>query len=115
MGAVGLAKLRRDGFVSLRAGSEEGVVITRQITFGSINQLVLNADASRGSIAVEILDPVLDPIAGRGRAEARPISGDALEHVVTWKDGSALSGLRGRTVRLRIWLRDADLYSLQLR
>jgi hypothetical protein len=115
MGAVGLAKLRRDGFVSLRAGSEEGVIITRQISLGSINQLVLNADASRGSIVVEILDPVLDPIAGRGRAEARPISGDALEHVVTWKDGSALSGLRGRTVRLRIWLRDADLYSLQLR
>jgi hypothetical protein len=115
MGAVGLAKLRRDGWVSLRGGAEEGVVVTRQLVLKEPKQLVLNADARRGSVVVEVLDPSLDPVAGFGRVEARPLTGDAVEGVIAWSSGSDLSSLRGRTVRLRIWLKNADLYSIQFR
>jgi len=115
MAAVGLAKLRRDGFVSLRAGRDEGILVTRPLTLDAPSELVVNADARRGSVAVEVLDPVLDPLPGFARADAVPLTRDAVRHGVAWKQGSDLSALRGKTVRLRIWLRDADLYSIQIR
>src|SRR5262249_53018818 len=114
MGAVGLAKLRRDGFVSLHAGADEGLVITRPLVLREPKRLVVNAAARRGAIAVEVLDPVLDVVPGFGAGDALPLAGDALEHVFAWKRGSDLGALRGRTVRLRIRLRNADLYSIQV-
>jgi hypothetical protein len=115
MAAVGLAKLRRDGYVSLRADTTGGVLVTRQLVLREPRQLVVNADARRGSLAIEVLDPTLDPVPGFGRAEAVPLTGDAVAHTVAWKSGSDLSALRGKTVRLRIWLKDADLYSVEIR
>jgi hypothetical protein len=43
------------------------------------------------------------------------IYGDQLERVVTWKNGSDLSALAHRTIRLRFVLQDADLYSFRFR
>ena len=41
--AIGLAKLRTDGFASLNSGGEKGTVITRPLLFNG-RQLVINAD-----------------------------------------------------------------------
>jgi hypothetical protein len=39
--------------------------------------------------------------------------GNEIERTVTWKSGSDISTLSGKTVRLLCRLKDADLYSLQ--
>ena len=41
--------------------------------------------------------------------------GDEIEYRVKWKNGSDLSKLAGKAVRLRFVLRDADLYSIQFK
>ena len=43
------------------------------------------------------------------------IYGDEIERVVAWRTGSDLTSLAGRTVRLRIEMKDADLFSLRFR
>ena len=68
-----------------------------------------------GSLRVEILDEADKPIPGFAMADCPEIYGDAIEQAVAWKGGSDVSALAGQTVRLRIALKDADLYSIQFR
>ena len=42
-----------------------------------------------------------------------PVFGDSIERTVEWTDGPGVSRLAGEPVRLRIVLRDADLYAFQ--
>ena len=53
------------------------------------------------------------PVPGFLLEECSPIFGDALERTVTWNDGSDVSRLAGKPVRLRFMIRDADLYSFR--
>ena len=39
--------------------------------------------------------------------------GNEIERVVTWKQGSDVSALSGKSVRLRFSIKDADLYSFK--
>ena len=107
---VGLATWRLDGFVSMRAGEEEGEVVTTPIQIEG-EALVVNADARGGSITVEVLDEDGKPAAGFSGRECDAFSGDAVRHVVTWGGRSAVGALVGRTCRLRFVMRKADLYS----
>ena len=114
MAAVGLAKLRLDGFVSLHAGDDEGMVLTRQILLHDQKHLRINADASHGSVEVELLDEKLDPIAGYARGDSQVIREDAVSKEITWRTQPDLSSLQGHSLRVRMYLRNADLYSIQL-
>ena len=55
--STGLATLRRDGFVSMRAGKEEGFLTTEKLSFDG-KYLFVNADVKnkKASLAVEVLD-----------------------------------------------------------
>ena len=55
-GFGGLATCRRDGFVSLDAGSAPAELVTKAFRCRG-DRLVLNADASKGELRVELLDP----------------------------------------------------------
>src|SRR5439155_14938908 len=55
MYGVGLATWRRDGFVSLHAGSEGGELLTRAFIPTS-PELYLNIDASQGEATVRVCD-----------------------------------------------------------
>ncbi len=39
--------------------------------------------------------------------------GDGIDRVVSWRDGSDVSALAGRAVRLRFVLREPDLFSMR--
>jgi hypothetical protein len=39
--------------------------------------------------------------------------GDEFEAAATWKSGTDLSSLKGKTIRLRVHMKDADLYALR--
>jgi hypothetical protein len=104
---------RMDGFVSLRAGLPGGEVVTRPLCFQG-NRLVLNFAASEGgSVQVEIQDVDGNPVEGFGLADARPLRGDEIEQTVGWTTGAEVSTLSGQVVRLRLVLRNADLYSFR--
>ncbi len=116
---VGLAKIRLDGFVSLDAGPAEGIVVTTPFKFDG-RQLEVNADAADGHIEVEILEyknayhsVEVSPIPGFSRQDCRSIRSDGVRNVVFWRDGCDLSGLRGKTIKLRFSLANAKLYAFQ--
>ena len=103
-GAVCLAVLRRDGFVSLDAGAEPGTMLTRPFALPG-TKLRLNADAAEGEIIVTLLDG-----AGNTVAVSEGVAGDHVRADVKWKQGD-LSSLTGQVVSLRFKLRQARLYS----
>lgn len=104
---------RVDGFVSLRAGEKAGVVTTKPIRFSG-ERLTLNYDAADGGqVAVEVLDADGQPIEGLSRSDCRVLQDDEIAAKVRWSDAERLSSLSGKTIRLRFYLRNADLYSMR--
>ncbi|MXY93023.1 MAG: hypothetical protein F4047_01530 [Caldilineaceae bacterium SB0670_bin_27] len=103
-GAVCLAVLRRDGFVSLDAGEEEGELVTRPFrwTGGSFHA---NLNAVGGDLKAQVL-----AADGSILATSLPVTGDQTDARVEWsQDGAALK--KGLEVRLRFSLRNASFYS----
>lgn len=104
--------LRTDGFISLHAGSASGTVTTRPFIFNG-SELSLNLSTSAaGSIRVEILDETGLPLPGHTMTDADEIFGDDLAFRATWRGDADLADLAGRPIRLRIAMRESDLFSL---
>ncbi len=103
-GAVCLATLRRDGFVSLDAGDTPGVLTTKPFTTEG-DQIHVNVDSGSGTLFVEVLDEEGSPI-----AESQPIVGDFPKASAEWKWGG-IDNLDGPVLSLRFTFRNASLYS----
>lgn len=105
--------LRTDGFVSASASNAGGELLTKPIRFSG-DKLALNFSTSAaGSIRIEIQDAEGTPIPGFTLADAPEIFGDALDQTVPWKDNRTLAELSGKPVRLRLVMKDADLYAFR--
>ncbi len=106
--------LRVDGFISARAGSPEGELVTHPLIFEG-RELVLNFSTSAaGRIAVELLTADGDPLPGYSLADAQAEYGDFIDKAMEWKSGD-LSAVAGRPVRLRFVMQECDLYSFRFR
>ena len=103
-GAVCLAVLRLDGFISLDAGREGGRVRTVQFHVPE-GKLFVNADAGFGRLQIEALDAK-----GKLVTESVPLNSDKTRHEVQWTKGG-LAKLPGRVMSLRFKIQDASLYS----
>ena len=103
---------RTDGFVSAHAPAAGGELATRPLVFQG-RRLAINFSASKGSLRVEIQDAQGSPLEGFRLADCPEIRGDEIERVVAWKSGSDVSRLGGRPIRLRMALKDADLFALR--
>lgn len=112
-GAIGLAKLRLDGFVSLNGFEHGGLLTTIPILFEGTN-LEINADASKGWIAVEFLENG-NPVAGFTKDDCDVMDKDSVSHILSWKGNRDFAGLNGRTIQLRFYLKAADLYSFRFK
>lgn len=109
--AVCLAVLRRDGFISVDAGDEEGTVLTKPLKLAG-SRLMLNLDAAEGGrIEVDILDQAGQPIPAYSGDDAIAVTGNDVRTAVSWRDQSELTSLEGNVVRLRFRLKDASLYA----
>lgn len=108
-GAIYLAKLRLDGFVSLQAGDRGGLVATRPVVIAG-TKLMVNG-AAGGEIRAEVI-PADGRVAlpGWEAENCEPITGDQLRGELRWR-GKSLTELADRKVRVRFLLRNADLYS----
>jgi hypothetical protein len=110
-GATGLATMRRDGFASLNAGSTEGSITTRRVTFDG-RYLFVNADlASGGSLCVEVLNESNQAIAPFTKANCQPFNGNTTKRQMTWTGVNDLSALIGQTVKFRFHLKNGKLYA----
>jgi len=133
-GALYVQKHNR--YVSLTARDEPQILITKPIRVSG-KTLQLNVDASRGEVAVgigvdrELHIPGYPPgrlpnyvvrdRQGRTHLEkgfhiksCQPIRSNCIEYNVRWNDAD-LESLLGKTVRLYIRMRDADLYGFRFR
>ena len=109
---IGIAKWRLDGFVSLDADELGGTLVTKSLIFSG-TQLRINADASGGSIGVEIQDGSGKPIEGYTLEDCHPLTTDAVHHIVTWRGKDDLGQLAGYDLKLRFILKNATLYAFQ--
>ncbi|MDE0428517.1 MAG: hypothetical protein OXH98_02000 [Caldilineaceae bacterium] len=109
--ALCLARLRLDGFVSLKGGVEWGSVLTRPFVVNG-NELRINTDSWRGRVLTEVLDASDgQPLEGFTKDDCIPAIIDSIDEPVRWRTQRDLSPLSGRTVRLRFLLWQAQLYA----
>jgi len=109
--AIHLARLRLDGFASLRAGATAGSVVTKSLPVNGTS-LFVNANAKTGTLQAELLDADTDTvIPGYSLAKSVAIKTDSVRARLQWKGVTDLSALAGRSVKIRFSVRNADLYS----
>lgn len=105
--------LRLDGFASLRADHGGGEALTRPFIFAG-RELELNyATSAAGSLRVEIRDADNRPLPGYTLRDAVDLFGNRTAGRAAWKSGTHVGPLAGRPVRMRLVLRDADLFSFR--
>lgn len=107
--------LRLDGFAALHAGYDGGEMTTKPFRFtGDILEINYSTSAA-GSLRFELQDEAGDVLPGYALEDSREIIGDQIARTVAWTGGSSVKSLAGKTVRLRVVLKDADLFSLRFR
>jgi hypothetical protein len=111
LAATGLATLRVDGFCSMRAGAEEGHLITRREPFRVPTVTVNAKTAEGGHVVAELLDTQNQVIPGFSREDCVPFTGDAVQHVLTWKTATLPESQRETDKKIRFILNSADLFS----
>jgi hypothetical protein len=105
---IGLATLRKNGFVSLDAGSKPGVIITHAMS-KMHGPLLVNADASAGSLIAELLDVEGNPIPGYTANECLPVQSNGLKELIQWRDYSQLPDME-KGLRIRFLMKKASLF-----
>jgi hypothetical protein len=106
--------LRVDGFVSLNAPLAGGGFTSKLMRVRG-DRLSLNVSTSAaGGARVELQTPDGRPLPGFALDDCHEIVGDTLNYAVRWKNNPSLApALAAGPVRLRVELRDADLFSWQ--
>lgn len=111
---LGRFTLRLDGFASVSAPRAGGTLITRPfVVEGSRLELNYSTSAA-GGIRVELQTPDGQAIPRYTLEECPVIIGDTIARAVAWDTTGDLRPLAGRAVRLRVELKDADLFALRV-
>jgi hypothetical protein len=108
---IGLAMLRRDGFVSLDAGNDPGVIVTRPLSFGG-KKLFINARVNKGGyVKAALISPENTPVSQYGLADCISVTVDAVKSPVVWTNAQDILLSPGDHLRLKFELKNAQLYS----
>lgn len=105
--------IRIDGFASLNADYTGGIFVTKPFIFEG-KELELNYSTSAaGSIKIEIQDINGEPIPDYTLSECQEIIGNEIKRTVSWNGKTDVSKLASREIRLKFFLKDADLFSFK--
>ena len=107
---LGMAVLRKNGFVSRDAGVDESVLRTPLVVLDGIG-LAVNA-AVEGQMRMRISDEQGRPLPNFDWSDNIPINGDSVAHFVEWKGD--FSEIVGRPVRLEFAMSKTQLYGFDL-
>ena len=105
---IGVATLRLNGFVSLDAGQTPSTVITNPIQ-NIEGSLLVNAEAGKGSIRVELLDDDGNTISGYSAEDCIPINKDETVQVIRWKKNKELPKTVD-VIKIKFEMTNAKLY-----
>ena len=105
--------LRIDGFASLAAGYDGGEILTKPFIFEGGELEINYSTSAAGAIRMEIQDEDRNPIPGYTIEDCQEIIGNEISRIVSWGGKTDVNNLLGKPVRLRIFLKDADLYSFK--
>ncbi|MBM3889891.1 MAG: hypothetical protein FJ388_12310 [Verrucomicrobia bacterium] len=109
---IGLAKIRKEGFVSLRTPDVGGVVITKLLKWPG-GDLLVNCDTSQGEMRVRVSNKGRHAFDGFNYSDCVPFTGNSVAHRVKWIDRS-LDALKEKEVRFEFYFsKQADLYSFR--
>ena len=108
--AMGLASIRRDGFVSIEGRMDPGFLLTAALDATVPRRLTVNLNASSGDASVEVLRPDGEVIEGYGAGDSRLSGRDGIDLTPGWR-GDVVPPQAGGRVHLRFNLRNASLYS----
>lgn len=108
-----LFKIRMDGFSSIKSKSKEGFFVTKAFTFNGAHMEINYSTSAGGYIHIEILDENNNPLLNGNRYSSGKIIGDKIEGRVSWINSSDLSPIRNKTIKLRVTMKEADLYSFK--
>jgi hypothetical protein len=108
-GAVGLAKLRRDGFASMQARFPNATLVTRLVKFSG-GHLFVNANTVGDKLRVEVQDKDFHPIKGFGFEDCLGFTGNSTAVEIRWKNAD-ISDLAGQAVRFKFEFDRGDIYS----
>ncbi len=90
-----------------------GQITLKPLDLHGAGAISINADASEGSIRVEILNEDGYRIRGFSKDDASPITGDSLRHDLMWKDHT-LDKLPAGKYSLRLHLDNAEVFAIKL-
>ncbi|MDR1724734.1 MAG: hypothetical protein LBR84_12450 [Tannerella sp.] len=107
--------MRIDGFASLSAPYKGGEVVTKPLLFSGKFLEINYSTSAAGELRFEIQDEKGIVIQGFGLDDSDMITGNEISRIVSWSGKNDLSALSAKTIRLRIYLKDADLYSLRFK
>ncbi len=87
-------------------------MLTRPLVFAGSRLLVNYSTSAVGWLRFELCDEAGEPLEGLAFRDSEVLFGDEIEHEVSWGEGD-VGALARRPVRLRVRLKDADLYSFR--
>jgi hypothetical protein len=100
--------LRLDGFASVHAGYAGGEMVTKPFTYAGTKLEVNYSTSAPGGVRFWLEDA-----GGAVLAESVELIGDQVNREVAWKGVASIGMWAGKTVRLRVGLKDADLFALR--
>jgi len=117
---IGLATLRRDGFVSMNAGPEPGTLVTKPLEWDQRQTgrsiLYVNAEVGQGGyLKVSVSDAEAGSvIEGYSLAECNGVTGDQLAAAVTWGEHDTIDYAPATIPYLTFEMQNAKLYAFWL-
>ena len=88
-------------------------MVTQPLIFSGSRLRLNYSTSAAGSVRVELQEESGAALAGFTLDDMDPMYGDELDEAVSWKGGADLSALQGKPVRLRVALKDADLFAFR--
>ena len=113
---LGLASIRKDGWVSLEAGRTEGTLVTAILPLQKPMELELNVNAYSGHVAVDVIPMdaggrCFDPLPGYDTSASRIEHVDAVHQPIRWGEHAVVDPVEAGHCVLRIHLRQGSLFS----
>ena len=111
-----MAFCKRERIISLRGPVGGGVVATRTLVWPGgdlwLNTAAVPGQESDSNVSVRISDLNRKVRDGFDHGDSQLGGEDPTRQIVNWGDGRSLSEMEGETIRIEIYLQDADLFSL---
>jgi len=109
---IGYAVIKKDRFAGIKPINNIGQITLKSIDFDGYSNIYINADASSGKVAGEILDEDGYRIPGFTREDAIPLQNvDNTRCLLSWKDRSLRELGRGN-FKLRLYIENASIFAV---